>query len=177
MPVVVATHGPRNHRPYESSGAYAADRAGRAGRAGRVGRAGRAGRANSTIHCLDFERLLDDVGPGAQDVPFVDPPDDRESNADDNMAFDGRDQRRLHDVVCRLPARVMVVIKETPAIRGLYGDDHWHVQEAPKTYMWTIKSRNDREATHLSITNYLSVEIPLRATYGRPAGRMRCADR
>jgi hypothetical protein len=28
------------------------------------------------------------------------------------------------------------------------------VVEAPKTYMWTIKSRNDRAATHLTITNY-----------------------
>ena len=114
--------------------------------------------ANSTFHCLDFEPFLDSVGPGAHDFVFVDPPYDSDFSDYDNMAFDGRDQRRLHDVLCRLPARVMVVIKETPAIRGLYGHDHWHVQEAPKTYMWTIKSRNDREATHLTITNYLPVD-------------------
>ena len=114
--------------------------------------------ANSTFHCLDFEPFLDSVGPGPEDFVFVDPPYDSDFSAYDNMAFDGRDQRRLHDVLCRLPARVMVVIKETPAIRGLYGHDHWHIQEAPKTYMWTIKSRNDREATHLTITNYLPVD-------------------
>ena len=114
--------------------------------------------ANSTFHCQDFEPFLEAVGPGAEDFVFVDPPYDSDFSAYDNKAFDGRDQRRLHDVLCRLPARVMVVIKETPAIRGLYGHDHWHVHEAPKTYMWTIKSRNDREATHLTITNYLPVD-------------------
>jgi hypothetical protein len=39
-------------------------------------------------------------------------------------------------------------------IRGLYGSGHWRIAEAAKTYMWTIKSRNDRIATHLTITNY-----------------------
>jgi hypothetical protein len=48
----------------------------------------------------------------------------------------------------------MVVIKDAPAIRTLYAADRWNVIEAPKTYMWTIKSRNDRAATHLTITNY-----------------------
>jgi len=52
----------------------------------------------------------------------------------------------------------MVVIKETPAIRGLYGHDHWHVQEAPETSVCTIKSRNDREATHLTLVNYRPVD-------------------
>ena len=32
--------------------------------------------------------------------------------------------------------------------------DRWRVASADKTYMWTIKSRNDRETTHLTITNY-----------------------
>ena len=48
----------------------------------------------------------------------------------------------------------MIVIKDTPMIRRLYGSDRWRVAEADKTYMWTIKSRNDRETTHLTITNY-----------------------
>ncbi len=30
----------------------------------------------------------------------------------------------------------------------------WRTSEAPKTYRWTIKSRNDRAATHLTIINY-----------------------
>jgi hypothetical protein len=48
----------------------------------------------------------------------------------------------------------MVVIKDTPMIRRLYRSDRWRVESADKTYMWTIKSRNDRETTHLTITNY-----------------------
>ena len=48
----------------------------------------------------------------------------------------------------------MVVIKDTPMIRRLYSADRWHLLATPKTYMWTIKSRNDREAFHLRITNY-----------------------
>ena len=68
--------------------------------------------------------------------------------------FDARDQVRLRDVLEGLQARVMVVIKDTPMIRQLYGSDRWTIAEAAKTYMWTIKSRNDRSATHLTITNY-----------------------
>ncbi len=48
----------------------------------------------------------------------------------------------------------MIVIKDAPAIRALYKADRWNVIASPKTYMWTIKSRNDRLATHLTITNY-----------------------
>ena len=40
-------------------------------------------------------------------------------------------------------------------IRNLYSSGRWHVLEAEKTYIWTIKSRNDRAATHLTITNYV----------------------
>jgi hypothetical protein len=39
-------------------------------------------------------------------------------------------------------------------IRALYGSGRWTVTESAKTYMWTIKSRNDRRATHLLISNY-----------------------
>jgi hypothetical protein len=39
-------------------------------------------------------------------------------------------------------------------IRDLYGPDRWRIVQADKTYMWTIKSRNERRATHLTITNY-----------------------
>ena len=85
----------------------------------------------------------------------MDPPYDSEFSDYDNRPFASSDQRRLADVLSRVPAKVMVVIKDTPAIRDLYSSDRWHVLEAEKTYMWTIKSRNDRAATHLTITNYV----------------------
>jgi DNA adenine methylase len=85
---------------------------------------------------------------------FVDPPYDSDFSRYDDLPFEPADQERLQRALERLPARVMVVIKDTPLIRELYRSDRWRVVEADKTYMWTIKSRNDRAATHLTITNY-----------------------
>jgi DNA adenine methylase len=106
------------------------------------------------FHSQDFEPFLDDASPTASDFVFVDPPYDSDFSAYDNRPFGGADQVRLERVLAGLPARVMVVIKDAPAIRSLYDADRWNLVEAPKTYMWTIKSRNDRLATHLTITNY-----------------------
>lgn len=104
--------------------------------------------------CLDFEPFLDAAVPTPEDFVFVDPPYDTNFSAYDNLPFGWRDQRRLKDALEVLSARVMVVIKDTPMIRQLYSSDRWAITEAAKTYMWTIKSRNDRSATHLTITNY-----------------------
>jgi len=104
--------------------------------------------------CLDFEPFLAEAAPTAHDFVFVDPPYDSDFSAYDNLAFGSLDQLRLRDVLEALPARVMVVIKDTPMIRQLYSSDRWTIDEAAKTYMWTIKSRNDRSATHLTIRNH-----------------------
>jgi DNA adenine methylase len=108
----------------------------------------------TTFHSQDFEPFLADCQPTHDDFVFVDPPYDSDFSSYDNRPFDAADQVRLERVLARLPARVMVVIKDAPAIRALYSAGRWQVVEAPKTYMWTIKSRNDRLATHLTITNY-----------------------
>ena len=118
------------------------------------GDAARARLANTELRCQDFEPFLADARPTSEDFVFVDPPYDSDFSAYDNRPFSASDQRRLQEVLARLPARVMVVIKDTPAIRALYSADRWHVLESGKTYMWTIKSRNDRAATHLTITSY-----------------------
>jgi DNA adenine methylase len=110
--------------------------------------------ANTTFRSEDFAPFLEAAAVTADDFVFVDPPYDSDFSAYDDRSFGSADQVRLRDVLDALPARVMVVIKDTPAIRALYAADRWHVLEAPKTYMWTIKSRNDRSATHLTITNY-----------------------
>ncbi|HLY49568.1 MAG TPA: DNA adenine methylase [Solirubrobacteraceae bacterium] len=110
--------------------------------------------ASTAFHHQDFEPFLAACAPTADDFVFVDPPYDSDFSAYDNRAFDAADQVRLERVLGTLRAKVMVVIKDAPAIRTLYSPDRWNVIEAPKTYMWTIKSRNDRLATHLTITNY-----------------------
>ncbi len=109
---------------------------------------------NTRFESGDFEPFLAAAAPTADDFVFVDPPYDSDFSAYDNRPFGGSDQVRLERLLAEVPARVMVVIKDTPAIRALYPADRWHLVEAPKTYMWTIKSRNDRAATHLTITNY-----------------------
>jgi DNA adenine methylase len=110
--------------------------------------------ATTDFHSQDFEPFLAGCDPAPDDFVFVDPPYDSDFSAYDNRAFESADQVRLEGVLARLPAKVMVVIKDAPAIRALYRVDRWNVIQAPKTYMWTIKSRNDRVATHLTITNY-----------------------
>lgn len=112
-------------------------------------------RLDSTeLRSTDFEPFLAEADPTPDDFVFVDPPYDSDFSAYDNAPFDARDQRRLRDALEALPAHVMVVIKDTPMIRALYGSSRWRLSEAAKTYMWSIKSRNDRSATHLTITNY-----------------------
>jgi DNA adenine methylase len=114
----------------------------------------RARLAATEWRCLDFESFLEEASPGGEDFVFVDPPYDSDFSTYDNLEFGWADQRRLRDTLEALACSVMVVIKDTPVIRQLYGSDRWAIAEAAKTYMWTIKSRNERTATHLTITNY-----------------------
>lgn len=109
---------------------------------------------NTEWRCGDFEAFLRDADPADDDLVFIDPPYDSEFSDYDNRPFVGDDQIRLAALLSAMPCRVMVVIKDTPFVRGLYEADHWRVTVADKTYMWTIKSRNDRAAVHLTITNY-----------------------
>jgi len=108
----------------------------------------------TTWRSSDFASFLEEAEPSEVDFVFVDPPYDSEFSAYDNRAFGSGDQVRLRDHLEAVAARVMVVIKDTPMIRELYGTGHWRISAAPKTYRWTIKSRNDRAATHLTIINY-----------------------
>lgn len=109
---------------------------------------------HTTWRCADFEHFLGEVAPAPRDFVFVDPPYDSDFSDYDNLAFGGSDQERLQRVLEGQSASVMIVIKDTPLIRRLYRSDRWRVTSADKTYMWTIKSRNDRVARHLTITNY-----------------------
>ncbi len=110
--------------------------------------------AATTLSSRDFEPFLRDACLTPDDFVFVDPPYDSDFSDYDNVPFGPADQLRLRDALARVPARVMVVIKDTPFVRELYAAPRWCLRESSKTYLWTIKSRNDRSATHLTITNY-----------------------
>ena len=109
--------------------------------------------AATTVMHGDFEAFLDGVDLRPDDVVFLDPPYDSDFSAYDRRGFGPEDHARLARVVRALPCRFQMVVKDTPMVRDLYCDDAWHVQAFDHTYAWTIKSRNDRRATHLLITD------------------------
>lgn len=109
---------------------------------------------NTTWRSTDFEAFLLEAEPTDIDFVFIDPPYDSDFSSYDNRTFEGSDQERLENVLGSLSAKVMVVIKDTPLIRRLYRSDRWRLTQTDKKYMWTIKSRNDRDVVHLTITNY-----------------------
>ena len=53
----------------------------------------------------------------------------------------------------RTPAKFLLIIKNTDFIQGLYGQG-FHVWKFDKQYAYNVRSRNDRSAEHLIVTNY-----------------------
>jgi DNA adenine methylase len=110
--------------------------------------------SNSRFSVGDFETLFEDSNPKSGDFIFVDPPYDSDFTDYDGRTFDSSDQQRLASSLSSLNANVMVVIGDTPLIRKLYPDTNWNIQSDDMFYKWTVKSRNERSAKHLTITNY-----------------------
>jgi DNA adenine methylase len=112
-------------------------------------------RMETTIFdCRDFVDFLDLHQPDQNDFMFLDPPYDSDFSSYDDTTFQITDHQRLADVMRVVPCRIQLIIKDSPAVRSLYSDSSWRVSAFDKTYLWTIKERNDRRATHLMITNY-----------------------
>jgi DNA adenine methylase len=51
-------------------------------------------------------------------------------------------------------AKWMVVIKETPFILDLYNHPSVKIITFDKKYIYNVRGRNNRNTTHLIITNY-----------------------
>lgn len=109
---------------------------------------------SATLGREDFETFLDVHTPGSNDFLFLDPPYDSDFSDYDRKGFDRGDHERLAATMQRVQCKFQLVIKSTPAVLKIYGDSSWNVLAFDKKYMWTIKERNDRNATHLMITNY-----------------------
>lgn len=109
---------------------------------------------SARVTCLDFEECLEAFAPTKDDFVFLDPPYDSDFSDYDLNPFSPSDHRRLGDLLRAMDAPFLLVIKATPFIERLYPADEFRVTAFDKTYMWTIKERNDRQATHLMITNY-----------------------
>jgi DNA adenine methylase len=109
---------------------------------------------NTNFECKDFESFLIQANLTQDDFVFVDPPYDSDFTDYDGREFRNPDQVRLADYLNKCPAKIMIVIGDTHFIRSLYNHPKWKINEDDMQYKWTIKSRNERAKTHLTITNY-----------------------
>ena len=107
---------------------------------------------NTDIHCGDFEAFLSEIKPDKHDFLFLDPPYDTDFSAYEGRAFTKDDQARLARVLRETEAPFLLVIKNTDFIRELYEKD-FSIFSFDKQYTCNYRSRNDRDAEHLIITN------------------------
>jgi DNA adenine methylase len=111
--------------------------------------------ATAVIENMDFFEFLAKHSPARGDFMFVDPPYDSDFSDYDQNAFRKADQFRLAEyLVNQCKAHFMLVIKSTDYVLSLYKDKNLTIRSFDKKYMWTIKERNNRDTTHLMITNY-----------------------
>ena len=109
--------------------------------------------ARTQIYCRDFEEFLAQVRPGKNDFLFLDPPYDTEFSDYEGEAFTKLDQARLAVALSKTPAKFLLIIKNMPFIEALYSQG-FYIRRFDKQYTYNVRSRNDRSAEHLIITNY-----------------------
>ncbi len=117
--------------------------------------------ARTKFFNLDFAEFLHETLPTKDDFIFLDPPYDTDFCTYAKNAFTQDDHRRLADVLmhhCR--AKWLLVIKETPFIRGLYCNMGLCIRHFDKTYQVSFMNRNSRQARHLMIANYQLPPMP-----------------
>lgn len=113
--------------------------------------------ADTTIQQNDFEDFLNQYEFNDRDFIFLDPPYDSDFSTYDKKLFDRNEQIRLRDFLAHTNAKWMLIIKKTDFINELYRD--FHVYEYGKNYMVSFKNRNDKNVSHLLITNYQLQEV------------------
>lgn len=108
--------------------------------------------ANTDIHCCDFEDFFEKANLTSSDFMFLDPPYDTDFSDYEGKDFTKRDQERLANALKKTPAKFILVIKNTEFIYNLYAED-FNILSFDKQYTYNVRSRNDRDAEHLIITN------------------------
>ncbi len=108
--------------------------------------------AGTDIYCMDFEDLFSSIGLTENDFMFLDPPYDTDFSDYEGRAFTQKDQQRLAEALKKTKARFILIIKNTDLIYPLYKDD-LHILCFDKTYSYNVRSRNQRKAEHLIVTN------------------------
>ena len=111
--------------------------------------------SNTVIENMDFEAFLQKYVLQTNDFIFLDPPYDSEFSTYAQSEFSMKDQERLAAyLLYRCKAKFMLIIKNTPAILGLYEQRGFTIRAFDKKYLVSFQDRNDRNAKHLIITNY-----------------------
>ncbi len=115
--------------------------------------------SRSRIVCEDFQALLEGMELTEQDFMFLDPPYDTDFSSYEGHPFGAEDQKRLADFLKQTKAKFLLVIKNTDYIYSLY-EGSFHIFSFENTYTYNVRSRNDRRAEHLLITNVSLQELP-----------------
>lgn len=88
-------------------------------------------------------------------ISFLDPPYDSEFSDYEGNLFGQNDQERLANyLINECDAKWMVVIKNTDFIYNLYNKNNINIFKFDKKYSVSFMDRNNKEVTHLLITNY-----------------------
>lgn len=106
------------------------------------------------IHCRDFESFLDKVSPGKGDFIFLDPPYDSDFSDYEGRVFGKSDHERLASLLKKSCAKIMLVIERTAFIQNLYCSEGFNIRAFESRYIYNVKSRNERAAEYLMITNF-----------------------
>ena len=112
------------------------------------------------LFCEDFETLLDRLVLSERDFLFLDPPYDTEFSDYEGKSFAREDHQRLAALLSRIPAKFLMVIKNTDYIYGLYEHSGFRILSFENRYMYNVRRRNERSAEHLIITNVPEEDVP-----------------
>lgn len=106
----------------------------------------------TVIESRDFEDFIESLDLTENDFMFLDPPYDTEFSDYEGKAFTKLDQARLAVALKKTKAKFILIIKNTEFIHSLYEQD-FTILTFDKQYTYNVRSRNQRGAEHLIITN------------------------
>jgi len=109
---------------------------------------------DATLACMDFEAFLEMYPPADDDFLLVDPPYDTHFSTYSKNIFGKDDQIRLARVLQSTKGKFLLLAKNTPLIRSLYGG--YHLFSFEKNYLVNFQGRNNKKTEHTIITNYTS---------------------
>lgn len=104
------------------------------------------------ISCRDFEEVLEEAEVTEEDFIFLDPPYDSDFSDYEGRKFGKEDHIRLRDALVRTKAKFILIIRNTDFIFSLY-ENRFNILCFDKTYTYNVRSRNERNAEHLIVTN------------------------